>query len=171
MFTVDQTYTVEGLAAFLRVRRQTVSKGTKLFRIFCWVLFVVVTLAYLLCLAISALEPGDPLLFLAPVMLLLFALLLIFEDRLNGWIMYRRMIPGTVHSVTVFSEKEYTVSMDVGQTTYRYVAISALRETEKYIFLFLTPRHGQIFEKACLQPADIPAFRAFLEERSQKSFP
>ena len=164
MFTVEQTYDLASLTALCRAARKTVQRWKTALRAICWVIFAlgVVILAASLLLD-GQLEFG----LLAAVAVLL--LLLLFEDRLNGWISLRRLIPGTAHSVTVFADDAYTVTTDTLETKYQYKNITALCESERYVFLFLGKKHGQIFDKHGFRQGDPDAFRVWLEQKTGKT--
>ena len=165
MFQIEQTYDLASLTALCRAARKTVQNWRNVIRAVCWVIFAlgVVILAASLLLD-GQLEFG----LLAAVAVLL--LLLLFEDRLNGCISLRRLIPGTAHSVTVFSGDAYTVTTDALKTRYQYENITTLCESERYFFLLLGNKHGQIFDKQGFQQGDPDAFRVWLEQRTGKTF-
>ena len=165
MFTIGQAYDLASLTALCRAARKTVQKWRNVIRAVCWVIFAL----GIVILAASLLLDGRvefELLAAAAVLLLL----LLFEDRLNGWISLKRMIPGTARSVTVFAGDAYTVTTDALETRYQYENITALCESERYFFLFLGKKHGQIFDKQGFRQGDPDAFRVWLEQRTGKTF-
>ncbi len=167
MFEIEQTYDLAALTALCRVARKTVRKWTRILHTVIWVIFALGTALVLYELAYQAFEPDDwPL----PVMLALLLALLLFEDKLNGWIALRNLVPGTAHSTTVFADDAYTVTTDVTVTRWGYENITSLCETERYYFFFLGKKHGQCFDKQGFRVGGSEAFRAFIEQKTGKSF-
>ena len=165
MFTVEQTYDLASLTALCRAARKTVQKWRNVIRAVCWVIFA---LGVAIFAASLLLDGGVEAALLTATAVLL--LLLLFEDRLNGWISLRRLIPGTAHSVTAFSGDAYTVTTDALETRYQYENITVLCESERYFFLFLGNKHGQIFDKQGFRQGDPDAFRVWLEQKTGKTF-
>ncbi len=161
MFTIEQTYTLAGLTALCRAGRKTVRGPARIPRLILWAFFLV--LAVLVAVSLSlGLSPGV----LAYVVLVAIPILLLTEDRLNAWIAQRQLLPGSAHSVTVFTPDSYTVTTDTTETIYQYENITQLCETQRYFIFFLGKRHGQMFDKSCFQSGTAEAFRAFIEEKT-----
>lgn len=169
MFSVEQTYSLKALTAMCRAARKTAKLPAKLLRGVCWLIFAL-GLTVWVDLLLSHHGKGEKLFYIMSASLGIMLLLLLFEDRLNAWIMRRQMYPGTARSVTVFADNGYTVTMDTLQTRYRYVNIEKLVETDRYFFFFLGRRYAQIFEKACFEEGDPVAFRRYIEHRTGMTF-
>lgn len=163
MFIVEQTYDLAGLTALCRAMRKTVRRIWCAVRVICWGVFAVGLLLWLVSVAMGI--PEHMLLAASAVLLVV----LLTEDRLNALISRRLMIPGTAHSVTTFSEDAYTVKTDSLETQYHYANITRLCETERYFFLFLGNRHGQIFDKQCFQTGSPDEFRVWMENKTGKT--
>ena len=164
MFTIEQTYNLAALTALCRAMRKTIRHIWRFVRIFCWCIVAVGLLLWVVSMLMGI--PEHILLAASAVLLLV----LLTEDRLNALLSWRLLIPGTAHSVTTFSEDVYTVKTDSLETRYQYDNISMLCETDRYFFLFLGKRHGQIFDKRCFQSGDPDEFRAWMERRTGKTF-
>ena len=170
MFQVEQTYDLASLTALCRAVRKTVRRTARILRGVCWGIVAVGAALYVLALAVRAVGPGDQLSILMLAMLAVLSCLLLLEDRINGWIALRQLVPGTAHSVTVFTDGDYTVTTDTTETIYHYENITDLCEAEGYFFFFLGKRHGQIFDKRGFQVGGPDAFRAFLEQKTSLTF-
>ena len=165
MFQVEQTYDLASLTALCRAARRTVRTFAKILHIVCWCIIGVTAALFVLLIAIG----GMPDLWMWAVLAALLALLLC-EDRINGRIALRQLLPGTAHSVTVFTDEDYTVTTDTTETVYHYENITDLCEAEGYFFFFLGKRHGQIFDKRGFQAGGPDAFRACLERKTGLTF-
>lgn len=164
MFTIEQTYDLAALTALCRAMRKTVRRVWNFARIVCW---CIAAAGLLLWIVSVLLDIPDHILLAVSAALLL---ILLTEDRLNALLSRRLLVPGTAHSVTTFSENDYTVKTASLETRYQYAAITGLCESDRYFFLFLGKRHGQIFDKRCFQSGDPEAFRVWLESRTGKTF-
>ena len=166
MFEIEQTYSVAGLTVLSRAARKTVRSGwSLLLRIVLWGIFALgVALNALLLL-----WGGTPNLWSLVIFPALLALLLL-EDRLNAWISMRMLLPGSAHSVTVFTTDAYTVTTDTTETIYQYENITNLCEAEGFFIFFLGNRHGQMFDKNGFYVGDCGEFRAFIEQKTGKTF-
>ena len=164
MFTIEQTYDLAALTSLCRAMRKTTRHIWQFARMILWFIFAVGLLLWIVSMLMGI--PEHMLL----VTLAALLLILLTEDRLNALISFRLLVPGTAHSVTTFSDDIYTVKADSLETRYQYDNITMLCETDRYFFLFLGKRHGQIFDKRCFQLGTPDEFRTWLERRTGKSF-
>lgn len=164
-FEIEQTYDLDTLTALCRAARKTARRWGRVIRGVFWGIFAigVALTALLLCWRI----PPEPWLF---VILAAMLALLLAEDRLNGWLALRQLLPGTAHSVTVFNEDAYLVTADSMEMKHFYENITSLCETTDYFVFFLGARHGQAFEKSGFVTGAPDGFRAFIEKKTGKSF-
>ena len=100
--------------------------------------------------------------------ILIMAIVLLFEDKINGYIARKRMIKGTEKAITVFKEDGYTSTTDMGKTEWYYKNINQLAETDEYFIFIFDQRHAQVYEKNGITSGTIDDFRKFITEKTQK---
>lgn len=163
-FTCETQYDTKALAVMVKVLRKTMKKRWSRFsRIVGWTIVGFGTLSVLLCLALGVVDATTC---FAGAAVLLLAALQIFEDRLNGWIAKRQMIPGADRAVTVFSEDGFVTTAAVGKTEWRYDSITVAAETKDFFVFAFGKNHGQLHDKRALQGGTVEEFRRFLEGRT-----
>ena len=165
MFQIEQTYTLAGLTVLCRAGRKTVRSWARVPRYILWAIFV--ALAALISVSLSWQIPVGV---WSYVVLAAMLALLLTEDRLNAWVSMRQLLPGSAHSVTVFTPDEYSVATDTTETVYHYANITSLCEAEGYFIFFLGTRHGQMFDKRGFQSGTADEFRAFIEAKTGMHF-
>ena len=165
MFRIEQTYDLAGLTVLCRAARKTVRRWTRIVRGATWAIFAVgvALIALLLCWGVPP-KAWHLLVFAAMLAMLL------TEDRLNAWVSMRQLLPGSAHSVTVFTPDKYSVATDTTETVYHYANITSLCEAEGYFIFFLGTRHGQMFDKRGFQSGTADEFRAFIEAKTGMHF-
>lgn len=163
-FTCETQYDGKALAVMAKVLRKTMKKRWSRFsRIVGWTIVGFGALSVLLSVALDAVDMTT---FLAGAGALLLAALQIFEDRLNGWIAKKQMIPGADRAVTVFSEEGFVTTAAVGRTEWRYDSITVAAETKDFFVFAFGKNHGQLHDKRALQGGTAEEFRRFLEGRT-----
>ena len=167
MFTVEQTYTIHTMTALNRAARKTVRRWYNLLRAAVWLILLVSAGTMLLSIAYGLFGLDD---WIFPVAIAVMVLFLVFDDKLNGWISLRQLLPGSAHSTTVFADDAYTVTTDTTVTEYRYENVTALCEAGDYYIFFLGNKHGQCFDKRGFTKGDPEAFRVWLEQKTGKTF-
>ena len=101
-FVFETDYDRKAMTAMAKGLRKTVrKKHSRRSHIFGW---IVIALGLLLSWPSSDVNRGDVVTWIAMAVLLL---ALVFEDRLNGAIARKRMLPGTDKTVATFSEEGY----------------------------------------------------------------
>ncbi len=168
MFTVEQTYDIHTMTALNRAARKVVRRWYNILRAVVWLLLILSagTMLFSICFGIFDL-PDD---WIFPTSCVLMLLFLVFEDKLNGRISLRSLLPGTAHSTTVFTDEAYTVTTDTTVTEYRYENVTALCEAGEYYIFFLGKKHGQCFDKRGFIQGDPEAFRVWLEQKTGQTF-
>ena len=168
MFTVEQTYDIHTMTALNRAARKVVRKWYNLLRAVVWLLLILSagTMLFSICFGIFDL-PDD---WIFPTSCVLMLAFLVFEDKLNGWISLRSLLPGTAHSTTVFTDEAYTVTTETTVTEYQYSGITGLCEVGDYYICFLGKKHGQCFDKRGFTQGDPAAFRVWLEQKTGLTF-
>ena len=160
-FHVTTEYRKEAFTAMSRVLRKTIrkrhSRRTHIFGA------AVILLA--MFLAIFGNGKGAAVTWAAAVLILL---VLLFEDRLNGYVARKRMLKGTERSDTTFFPENYVSRTAIGVTEFSYAAIAILAETERYFVFVFDNSHGQAYDKKTLSGGSPEEFRAFLMEKTGK---
>lgn len=167
MFSVEQTYDIQTMTALNVAARKKVRRWYNLVRAGAWILLILSAGTMLMSMAYGIFGLDD---WILPVAALVMILFLVFDDKLNGWVSLRQLLPGSAHSVTTFTDESYTVKTDTTVTEYRYENISCLCEAERYFIFFLGNKHGQCFDKQCFQQGDSAAFRIWMQQKTGLSF-
>lgn len=141
---VKTVYDQKALTAMARGLRKTVRrKRSRRSRAVGWVL---VALALLFGVGDLILDPGwEGWLDLGVAAVLLVVLLT--EDRVNGFLAGRKMLPGSREVEAVFTEQDYVTTVQNAQTRWSYESIRAIAQGKDSIVLALSDRHAQIYDK------------------------
>ena len=114
-FRFETQYTAKTMVVMARALRKTIrKKRSRRSHIFGWVVFA---LGVLLVLINGFALNFRTVITLAAAAVILFALL--FEDRINGYVASKQLLPGMEKAVTVFSEGGFTSTTDVGTTEWK----------------------------------------------------
>lgn len=166
-FTFETVYTPKTCAVMARVLRKTVRrKRSRRSRIFAAIVLVVGALLVLpwyegyefdlqtvITLAAMAVIIG----------------VMLFEDQLNGYLAYKRMIAGTQKNTSVFSEEAFTTSNEVGTTHWQYDKIRQVaRKGDYFVFLF-DKNHAQVYDGRSLKGGSAEAFADFIAQKTGQS--
>ena len=93
-------------------------------------------------------------------------IVLLFEDRINGFLAYKHMLPGTTKNTAVFSEEGFTTQNEAGETRWQYnKVLKAVRLGDYYILLF-SKNHGQVYDARSMKGGDGAGFERMLEEKT-----
>lgn len=93
---------------------------------------------------------------------------LLFEDKLNGYIARKRMLPGMEKSIVTFQEESYLSETAVGKTEFYYNNINTIAETDEYFVFIFNQNHAQIYDKKGLKEGTIEGFRDFITQKTEK---
>ena len=156
-FTFETDYDISALSAMARALRKTVRKRqSRRSRIFGW------TVAVLGILTTAAL--GINVVTLTAIVILV--LFLLFEDRMNGYMAKKRVLPGTEHCRCQFYQDKFLSVTKVGKTEFRYDRIKYVAEDQRYFLFVLSNSHAQAYDKKRLTGGDAGEFRSFIEDRT-----
>ena len=103
------------------------------------------------------------------IALLIVLIALLFEDRLNGYVAKKRLLPGTDASVAVFSENGFVSTTDVGKSEWNYDKIIMIAETVDFFVFIFSANHAQLYDKRHLQGGTVDEFRRFIEMATGKT--
>lgn len=96
-------------------------------------------------------------------------LTLIFEDRLNGVIAKKRMLPGLEKAIVTFKEEGYHSVTEIGSSDFTYSTIQMLVETTDYFVFIFSQNHAQIYSKSSLTGGTADEFRTFIQKATDKT--
>ena len=96
-------------------------------------------------------------------------LTLIFEDRFNGAIAKKRMLPGLEKAVVTFKEDSYHSVTEIGSSEFKYDNILMLVETTDYFVFIFSQNHAQIYSKSSLAGGTLHEFRAFIQKATHQT--
>ena len=167
-FIFETTYNQKALTEMAKgVRKTARKKRTKRSHIFGW---IVIALALLLALY----DIKDGIEFTSNRIVTLFAALvilivLLFEDKINGYVAKKRMLPGTEKSKATFTKEGFYSETQVGKTEWNYDKILILAETKDYFIFVFSVSHAQVYDKNNLSGGTAKEFREFICERTGKS--
>jgi len=166
-YTFETVYDGKACTAIARALRKTVRRKRSLrTHIFGW---IVILLGLFLSLPIGdeeyVITASTVVTWIAVLAILI---VLLFEDRINGWIAQKRHLAGTEKVKAVFTEEGYTTAAEMAKTEWKYDKIHTLAETETYVVFLFSTMHGQVYDKRTLTGGTEDKFRAFLEEVTGK---
>lgn len=162
-FKIETKYNSEALTAMAGALRKTARrKRSRLTRVWS---VLIIALALLLMLPLDGEEfvlDGSTIVTGLAVAAILVAL--VFEDKLNGYIARKRMIPGLESAAVTFHKDGYTSVTEVGTSEFTYKNIVSIAETENYFVFIFSKNHAQVYDKRSLTGGSVEEFRTFMEE-------
>ena len=165
IFTFETAYTPASMMVMAKALRKTVrAKHSR--RSHCFGVLVLL-LGLLLMLSAEAVTLRLAITMIAMATILL---ALIFEDRLNGYFAYKRILPGTLSSRVQFYEEGYHSETAVGTSDFRYDSIMILAENKDYFVFIFSASHAQLYDKHSLTGGSCDEFKAFLYKKTGKEF-
>ena len=93
---------------------------------------------------------------------------LLFEDKINGYIARKRMLPGLDKSVVTFYPEVYCSETAVGKSEFKYDSIMMLAETSTHFVFVFSQSHAQIYDKKSIMGGSIEEFREFIQNVTGK---
>ena len=166
-FRFETDYNPETLSAMAKGLRMTVRrKRSRRTRFFAGIVLAI----GLVSTAASIISP-EPL--RARDLLVLLAMLCVIyaslqEDRLNGRMAKRNVLPGTEHAVSVFEDTGYTMKTSVTESRFSYSQILAIAELPRYFVFALSGNQAQAFDKKGISGGTLEDFHAFITEKTGK---
>lgn len=160
-FKCETAYNQEALSIMAKVIRKTVrrkrSKRSHIFSVLVSIFALLLTLPL-----------GDKTFVLdfrtvitwSVVTILIFTL--IFEDKINGYVARKRMLPGLEKAIVTFNEDGYHSETEVGSSYFKYDTVALLAETNDYFVFIFSQSHAQIYSKKSIEGGTIEEFRKFL---------
>ena len=93
---------------------------------------------------------------------------LLFEDKLNGYIARKRMLPGLGKANVTFHEDSYCSETEIGTSEFKYNNIIMLAETADYFVFVFSQSHAQVYDKKSISGGTIEEFREFIKGVTEK---
>lgn len=166
-FIFETTYNQNALTAMAKALRKTArKKKSKRSHIFGWIV-----IAFVVLLAFSGIKDGFEIAFkdiITWIAALIILIVLLFEDKLNGYFARKRMLPGTEKAKATFTGEGFRSETEVGKTEWNYDRILMLAETKDYFIFVFSSSHAQVYDKNNLSGGTVDEFREFICERTGK---
>lgn len=165
-FTFETTYDQKALTAMAKGLRVTM-RGKKSKLVNCVITGLIILMALL-----RPTLPGhgeflfDLWTFVMWLVAASMAVIILNEDKIDGWAAGKENLPGTKAVVATFREDGYTCKTEIASSEFQYVRILAVAELPDYFVLALSKNHAQVYEKRTLTGGTLEQFRTFLEERT-----
>lgn len=102
------------------------------------------------------------------ISIIVLSMILIFEDKLNGFLAYKRIVKGMDNVTTVFTDESYTSIAELAQTEWKYTSIQCIAEDDNYFVFIIDNKHGQIYNKHSISNEEVEKFRIFIEDKTNK---
>ena len=93
---------------------------------------------------------------------------LIFEDKINGYVARKRMLPGLEKAIVTFNEEGYRSETELGSSEFKYGSIMLLAETADYFVFVFSQSHAQVYDKKSIVGGTIEEFRTFIQNVTGK---
>ena len=166
-FVFETKYDQKALTAMARTLRLTLrKKKSRRSHIFGCILMVV---CFLLVIPVGENYTFGMNKVVTALVALALLVVLIFEDRINGYVARKRMLTGTEKSVAIFTEDGYTSEVDVGKSEWSYERMQLIAETKDYFVFVFSQSHAQVYDKAHISGGTSEEFREFIERKTGKA--
>lgn len=166
-FIFETNYDKKSLSTMAEILRKTIrKKRNKRTHILGW-------LVILFAILISIPSEGEEFIIDAKtiitwVVVIIMALTLIFEDKINGYIARKRMLAGTEKATTTFKEESYSSETKIGKSEFYYKNIKEITETDDYFVFVFDQSHAQIYDKKSISSGTVDEFREFIARKIEK---
>lgn len=161
-FKFETAYNQEAITVMAKALRKTVrqkrSRRSHIFGV------IVVIFALLLTLPLGdrefVLDFNTIITWIAAAIILF---VLLFEDKINGYVAKKRMLPGLDKATVTFYEDCYCSETEIGKSEFKYNNIILLAETADYFVFVFSQSHAQIYDKKSIEGGTIEEFREFIK--------
>ncbi len=109
---------------------------------------------------------GDSRWWLNGVLALFLQVIIYGEDRLNGRVNARHILPEAREVTASFGQEEYTAVTASSESRFTYGQIHAVCETDAYFLFYLDRNLGQIYDKNGFTRGTAMAFREFISRKT-----
>jgi len=165
VFQFETVYNQKAFTSMAMALRKTIrKKHSKKSHIFGWIVAV-------LGIILSFLGDGDVFVvtfkdIVTYLVVAVIILALVFEDKLNGYIAFKRNMKRLNKSVTVFNDDGYYSETELGNTQWKYENINMAVEADDYFVFIFDASHAQLYDKNSISGGSADEFRAFIEEKT-----
>jgi len=161
-FTFRTVYDQKATTAMARALRKTIrKKHSRRSHVFGWIV-VVLTIMLMISAGIRfdvrTIVTGGAVAFLLAA--------LVWEDRINGWVARKRMLPGMSDNTSVFGDEGYHTENPVGKTDWSYGNIDVIAEDDDYFAFIFGKNHAQVYDKSSISGGTADEFRTFIKEKT-----
>lgn len=163
-FAFETQYNAKTMASMAKALRRTIrKKHSRRSHIFGW---IVTVLALLLLISKGFAFDFRAIVTFIAILAILTALL--FEDRINGYVAKKRLLPGTEKTVTIFSERGFVSITEIGKSEWNYDKVIMIAETTDFFVFIFSASHAQLYDKRHLRGGTADDFRRFIEAATEK---
>ena len=166
-FKFETAYNQEAITIMARAIRKTVrKKRNRRSHIFG---IIVIILALLLTLPLDGQEfVLDFKTIITWIVTVILFFTLIFEDKINGYVARKRMLPGLDKATVTFKADGYHSETEIGSSDFKYSTILLLAETADYFVFVLSQSHAQVYNKKSITGGTLEEFREFIKNATGK---
>ena len=162
-FTFETQYNAKTMTVIAKALRKTIrKKHSRRSHIFGWI----VTVLGLLLIITDFTFDFRTIITSIAVLVILIALL--FEDRINGYVAKKQLLPGTEKAAAVFSGNGFVSTTEIGKSEWQYDKIMLIAETADFFVFVFSTNHAQLYDKRHLQGGTVDDFRQFIEQATGK---
>ena len=162
-FTFETLYNAKNLSVMAKALRKTIrKKHSRRSHVMGW---IVTALALMLLASNAAWDFRTVITGIAAAAIFI---VLLFEDRINGYVAQKRMLPGTEKALAVFTETGFVSTTEVGKTEWNYDKIMMIAENADFFVFIFSKSHAQLYDKGSLQGGTAEEFRRFIEAAAGK---
>ena len=166
-FIFETMYDQKGISVMAEALRKTIRKKRSKRSHICAILIII--LGIILSMPKNSEEFKITFNFIITwVAIITMVVVLIFQDKINGYIARKRMIAGMEKSITTFKEESYISETNIGKTEFYYKNINLIVETEEYFVFVFDQSHAQIYDKNGITKGSIDEFRKFITQKTEK---
>lgn len=83
---------------------------------------------------------------------------MIFEDKINGYVARKRMLPRLDKATATFKAEGYHSETEIVTSEFKYSTIMLLVETADYFVFVFSQNHAQVYNKKALRVALLKNF-------------
>ncbi len=159
LYTFETDYHLDTLSAMARAVRKTVgrkrNRKSRIFGIFSAILGL-----------IGAFFGERSLISLGAAVFII--VVMIFEDRINGYAARKKLLPGTEHCRASFYENYFLSETGAAKSEWAYDKIAATAENGTYFIFVFSRIYSQAFDLRHIDGGTADEFRKFIEEKTGK---
>ena len=168
-FKIETEYNIKTLTVMAKALRKTVRKKRNLRSRIIGIIVLILALLLILPLG-GKVFTFDFRTIITIIAALVLLLTLIFEDKLNGYVAKKRMLPGLDKSIVTFYEDNYFSETPLGKSEFNYENVKYFAENSDYFVFIFSESHAQIYSKNGLTGGSTAEFRSYIKNITGKEF-